>query len=416
MLADLQVQYDTGHIFNGWNVQDIWHKEDQAWLRRTAKYTDSFPPLQECLKGPSPLLKRPAICQDVFWSSDGLSFVTRHDDYGIRQYLIPEVEETSCESLIPFTRMFKSHSIVSSDVHPKYSLYNGVSQFNVILIASKELPLQLYSLESSDQQCLFRFNTDNLNSGDWEVPYTMDWANDDQFLTGSLRNKVSLFDIRRRKPIWISQSTRSRSVSKSIVSCFDQQGSQEFADNRNRVFGTYRNELYFMDCRTQRTSLLHRSLVGSGFIQLLKSVNGHYLFVIKRNSDAIEVLDTRNSYLEVSQLKLPFKVGNQKYKASLTPTNGLTIGTNHGSIINWSSSLVEFGGIDRYTFSESDDAQEICPEFEYKTPYSSSRINIVEQCPTEPDLFITSHSPDKMADDPDKNAASGISIVKLFTT
>lgn len=418
MPAALQVRLGTGHIFNGCDIQNMWYKEDREWSRRTENSSYMFPLLQRSIyaKKPCKWTQRPGICQDIFCSGDGTSFVTRHDDYGIRQYLIPDLKEESDGQLIPFTRTFQSHSIVSSQVHPGYSLYDDDGQFNLILIACRELPLKLYTLQGDGQHVnLRKYNTKNPNSDNWEIPHAIDWANENHFLIGSVRNKVSLFNAEREEPIWVSQTTKGKSVSKLIVSCFDQRGDDHFADYRHRVFGTYRSELYLMDCRMQNTSLLYRSQMGEGFIQLLRSVNGHYLFVVKRNSNVIEVLDTRNSYRKVNQLKLPFKLGNQKHKACLTATNGLTIGTDHGSIINWNSCMVEFGGIDRYSSADTGDINDLDCESEYTTPFDSCRINIVEQFPTEPELFITSHSPDKMKLPPRESIASGISIVRLFT-
>lgn len=399
----------TGDVFDGWNVQKVWYKEDTACLDSIGRpgIDIQTPELPK-----SGHWERPVICQDIFWSRDGSSIAAIHDDYGIRQYLLGSRNCDNDGQLIPFTRMFKGCSIVTSQVHPLYSLYNDAGYYNVILTACKDLPLQMYSLQDPEKYSLNHYDIANSESGNWEIPYAINWHSEDQFLVGSVRNKVCLFDSSRRSPIWTSKSKRCHSTSKSIVSCFDERPHGEFPDNRHRIFGTYKNELYLLDHRMRHPRLLHRSPQGRGYIQILTSVNGHYLYALKRNCNHIDVLDTRQSYLPVNKLQLPFKMGNQKHKASITSSNGLTIGTDDGRIIGWSSSAVEFGAIDRNGPTHGGDYGEKS-DLTINTGFGSSRINIVHQSPTEVGVCALSYSPDKMAYTPDDHASSGIHIMEL---
>lgn len=397
----------TGNVFDGWNVQRVWQKEDEAFFQKTGTN------FQDAAFAQDKNWERPVICQNIFWSRDGSSIVTVHDDYGIRQYMTNF--DGDDDQLVPYTRMFKNRSIVTSQVHPLYSLYNGTDDFNILLTACKDLPLQMYSLQDTGESCLNYYNVINEATGDFEIPYAINWTNEDQFLIGSLKNRVSLFNCHRRSPVWTSRSKRGNSTSKSIVSCFNERPYGEFSSSNHNIFGTYKNELHVLDRRMQYPQFLHWSPQGTGYIQLLESINGHYVYALKRNSDLIEVLDTRDSHRPVNHLQLPFKMGNQKHKASLTGSNGLTIGTDDGKIVGWSSSATEFGVIDRNSLTHDDNDSGVKPELTFDTGLNSSRINIVLQNPTEFGDCAFSYSPDKMAEGSDADASSGVYITELPT-
>ncbi|GAV48116.1 hypothetical protein ZYGR_0I04130 [Zygosaccharomyces rouxii] len=409
MYAELKDGMGTRDVFDGWNVQKVWQKEDEAWINRTQ---NSGMKLQNPAFAQGKNWERPVICQDIFWSRDGSSIVTIHDDYGIRQYVMSL--EGNTDQLVPYSRMFKSQSIVTGRVHPLYSLYNDTEDFNVLLTACKDLPLQMYSLQDTEGPCLNHYNVINNETGNWEIPHAINWSNEDHFLIGSVKNRVSLFSCYRSSPIWTSQSKRGNSTSKSIVSCFSERPYGEFSNAKHTIFGTYKNELHLLDHRTQHPQFLHRSAQGRGYIQLLESFNGHYLYALKRNTNLIDVLDTRESHRPVNQLQLPFTMGNQKHKASITSTNGLTIGTDDGKIVCWSSNAIEFGVIDRNGLTCDNGAGEK-PELTHEMGLNSSRINIVQQSPTDFGVCALSYSPDKMTYRPDVHASSGIYVTELPT-
>lgn len=427
----LETYSSTGNIFNGWNVRRTWEREDQAWEEMESGTSNSsyrFPELGQSvyLYDSTKLLNQPVICRNLFWSSDGTSFVTVHDDYGIRQYLVPEHQEQGDLDirLLPFTRFFKNQSIVTSQVHPRYSLYNDSTSFNVILLASREVPLQLYPLsgdaDTNAAQSLHSFNVNDINNDSFQVPYAINFLNDQHFLVGSVRNRVSLYDITRKQPVWTMQPTKKEcgnSLHKAIVSCFDEQGSQKYSEDQHRMFGTYKSELYRIDTRTGQSQFVYRSpAVGNGFIQILKSANGHYLYILRRNCDVIDILDIRHSCRKVNELKLPFRINSQKFEACLTAAGGLSIGTDRGSVINWSSDMIEFGGIGRDVnpACNNPEVEKISPDCEYALPYVNNKINIIKQSPTESDIYAISYSPDKFADEPTELTQSGIALARHF--
>lgn len=427
----LEVYSSTGNIFYGWNVRNSWKREDQAWQemeRGTSNSSYRFPELGQSvyLDDSTKVLNQPVICRNLFWSNDGTSFVTVHDDYGIRQYLVPEYQQHAGvdSKLLPFTRYFKNQSIVASQVHPKYSLYNDSANFNMILLASRGVPLQLYPLsvdaDTKVARPLQSFDVTDINNDSFQVPYAIDFLDDQNFFVGSVRNRVSLYDITRKEPVWTIQSTKKdcgNSIHKAIVSCFDQQGNQAYSEDQHRMFGTYKSELYRIDTRTTCSQFVYRSpAAGNGFIQILKSANGHYLYILKRNCDIIEILDTRHSCRKVNELKLPFRITSQKFEACLTPSGGLSVGTDHGSVINWNSDLVEFGGISRNAnpACQNPEVKKISPDCEYALPYINSKINIIKQSPAESDIYAISYSPDKFLDEPTDLARSGIAVARHF--
>lgn len=421
----LKVIADTSETFNGWNVRQSWKKEDEKWLElvnQDANSSYSFPKLGQSvyLNDETRSLQKPVICQDVFWASDGTSFVTVHDDYGIRQYLVPEYGANDVrKDLVPFTRVYKNQSIVTSKVHPNYSLFNGSENFNFILLSHRDMPLQLYPLssEANEFTSMRSFDVTNPINERFQVPHAIDFDGVDQFLAGFDRNRVSLYDVDRSEPVWTVQASKRQcgaSFHRQIVSCFDQQDNQQCVEGRTRYFGTYKNELYAVDQRKNDTPLQYRSDSGSGFIQVLRSFNGTYLYGVKRNSSIIDIIDVRQTHQKVNELELPYKIGTQKLKASLSASAGLTIGTGNGSIMNWSSDLVEFGGIERTRARiVNSDVQRLPGEYaqlQPSTSYGSSRVNLVKESPADPSLMVLSFSPDKFCEG-SATAQSGLSLV-----
>lgn len=422
--SEFQVKANTFGTFNGWNLRECWANEDEAWARMVSRDESNgypFPMLRQSiyLEDETRNLHKPIICQDMSWSHDGTSFVTVHDDYGIRQYLVPDTElaEGSVKELIPFTRSFKNQSVVSSRVHPGYSLFNESDASNLILLAMRGVPLQLCPLQSDsgDLQASRSFDVSNFTNGTYHVPHAIDFHGNSHFLAGFERNRICLYDINRSSPLWVGQSTKKEcgsSVHRAIVSCFDKQANAFLPEHSTRVCGTYKNELHMIDIRTLKNQFLHKLKSGRGIIQILKSENGHYLYTLKRNSNLIDILDMRQPSKKLNALKLPFNLGAQKFKASLTAANGLTIGTDYGSVINWPRDLVEFGGNDR-TFVENSQTQKLGADtfgWEFDLPYGNSRINLIEESPVEPGLFLVSYSPDKFAE-PSTSIQSGLGLV-----
>lgn len=407
---------NTKDVFHGCDVPGVWEKEESKWKALVNSTQYPFPklsvsPFQNDRDTTLINLKQPVICQDIQWSADGTSFITFHDDYGIREYLVPEGED---KCLVPFKRFFKTQSIINAKVHPKYSPYSEELNFNVMIVSSKDLPIQLYSLAHSETRhySLFSYDTMNPENERYETTYAIDFLNDTEFVAGSVKNKIAVYDLNRKLPVWTSQFTKKKCgkrFHRAIVSCFDQ--STERHDH-SRYMGTYKNELFKLDTRMQKIELLRTNFASnkdfpSGIIQLLQSVNGHYIYVVKRDSALIDVLDVRQSCCQVNELILPFKIKKQKFKASLNSVHGLIIGDEDGNILKWDSSIVEFGGI--ATSGEPSEGGLVCSEY-CSTGYSS-RVNIVSFNPDDPNVLAMSYSPNKFSED--KEWKSGLSVLTL---
>lgn len=415
-INEMKIICSSKDIFYGKDVQNIWHKEKYAWQSLVTTLDYQFPNLGSSIYEDNNSndmhirMKNPIICQAIEWSYDGTSFVCRHDDFGIRQYLIPEDNGTP---LVPFKRFFRNESIISSKVHPYNSLYNEQGGFELILISSHDLPIQLYSLASEDKDFnpVFSYDVMNQENEKYETPFVMDFDDDIHFFSGSFRNKVSLYDINRRSPIWTSKLTRQgcgKAFHRSIVSCFDQSNDRH---NKNRFMGNYKSEIYRIDSRSPQTSLVFPRLsndTSTGTYQLWQSGNGHYLYVFKRNSSIIDVIDIRKPFSLANQLHIPLKIGRQKFKGTINPLHGLLIGNNHGDIIQWTNDFIEFGGIDP---TSSTSACDYKPFNLLNTPLKS-RINIITHSPSDPNLLSVSYSPDKFDED-DNDSKSAIIVLEL---
>ncbi|CCC71066.1 hypothetical protein NCAS_0G01790 [Naumovozyma castellii] len=350
----------TGAVFDNNDLKTVWELEDSIWAQTTHGVSYTFPELgQSIYKDDEKELQKTIICQDLIWSKDGTSLVTIHNDYGIRQYLIPEEEETEAwenddvKQLIPFTRFFKNQSMVSSKVHPYYSLYNDDPKHNTVLLASRDVPLQLYSVDNSHQGPICNYETMDSNTERYETAYSIDYMTEKEFLVGFMKNRINLYNVNRRNPVWSIQPATSKSKisAKAIVSCFDEVNfNGDGYYSRCRLAGTYKNEIYRIDTRVSPSQdLVYQGdqTHNSGLIQILNSLNGNYVYLIKRNSITIDVLDRRLNFQRVNQLPLPFNMGNHKFKASLSSQLGLIMGTNAGYLIQWDNDTVEFGGVPR---------------------------------------------------------------------
>ncbi|AET40800.1 Swt21p Ecym_6429 [Eremothecium cymbalariae DBVPG len=408
----MSVVTTTEDIFDGRDRVKVWDKECLSWNVMTKSHDYLFPGLES-----SPYAKslttevqnnRPVICQGMRWSMDGISLTTVNDDFGVRQYLIPEGQK----QLVPFQRFFKTHSIISHAIHPNHSLFEKDDNNKVILLSSNDLPIQLYSLNPMREQnkSLVNFRFVNEENDKLLTAYSIDFCSRKHFILGSTRNTIALFDVSRREPLWSSQSTRircGRHAHKTIVSCFDQ--CNERHDNI-RYAGTYKSEFLRVDPRACHISTWKTLKDGNrGIYQILQSDNGHYFYIFKRNSDKITILDLRKSMEVVNELQLPFKVYQQKFYAAYSPYHGLLMGDDSGHLLRWTTDIIEFGGIDRYGRPSSDG---IRPTDVIDLNTGPVRINIVHQNPSDINSLSVSYSPDKFCELNDK-CKSGIMLIKL---
>ena len=449
----------TSDTFNECDVSKVWEREHQKWMARSqldkfAHYT--FPRLEESAYSAefqNGTTFRPTICQELFWSYDGTSLLAVFNDTGIRQYLIPETDSEydiedaerkgknkqdlkshiAVNELVPFRRFFKNKSIVSCEVHPRYSPYNANPDENSILISSRDLPLQLYSLNLATEKGntkgnhqaskpIFSYDTVNEHNEQLLTPFSIQYLNTREFLTGSSRNTVRLYDRTRRQPLWTVNSTRAEcgpsSLNKNIVSCFSELPTGKKCDvitnnsPRYKLCGTYKGEVYLIDTRATRASFscIYRCRArppGGGIYQLLESENEHYIYCIQRRSRVIDILDVRTGFKKINSLGLPFTISQQKFKASISEYYGLTIGTPDGRLLTWSRDTVEFGGLERNA-SNVEHSRPLPPDVELTVShtggesgeekggqYRKPRVNLVSYNPSDLRCVAISYSPDK---------------------
>ena len=456
--------FTTSDTFNGWDVSKVWEREHMRWVARSQldRYADyTFPRLEESVYSKEFQYRppfRPTICQELFWSYDGTSLLAVFNDTGIRQYLIPETNpnydlddtkrkdlnkpclnsHTAMNELVPFRRFFKNKSIVSCEVHPRYSPYNVNPDENSILISSRDLPLQLYSLNLAEEEGtkgnhwvsrpFFSYDTVNEHNEQLLTPFSVQYLNSREFLTGSSRNTVRLYDRTRKQPLWTLSSTKaecgSSSTNKNIVSCFSELPSGKKRDlitntPRYKLCGTYKGEVYLIDTRGTRASFSciyrcrTRGPPGGGIYQLLESENEHYIYCVQRKSKVIDILDVRMGFKKINILGLPFTISQQKFKASISEYYGLTIGTPDGRLLTWSRDIVEFGGLDRNTGNDVKYSRPLPPDMEHTVksvyPHNTEReskeekgrqcrelrVNIVSYNPSDLGCVAISYSPDK---------------------
>ncbi|AMD19422.1 HBR521Cp [Eremothecium sinecaudum] len=412
----MNILASTGDDFYGRGRASIWEKEDNSWYRMMRASDYQYPKLHVPTYNDYAGIANSedcsvVLCQGISWACDGTSLVAVHDDFGIRQYLIPE---GSNMKLAPFHRFFKSQSLLSHAVHPGHSLFEDDDSHKVILVSSHDLPVQMYSLSThnDDQQLksLFNYSTANTANEKFMSVYGISFVDYSQFLTGSARNTICLYDVARTNPIWTSQTTRrvcGKSNHRAIVSCFDEVNERH---DEVRYAGTYKSELIRVDPRTGHIATW-KSLKGTGhgIYQILRSDNGHYLYILQRNSKIISVVDIRYSMSTVNELHLPFKILKQKMWATYSTTYGILVGNEDGRILRWSRDSSEFGGL---TNTGAPDADASTPTLLVDLEMPSCRINNIQQSPKAANTFAVSYTSDKF-DTTDPNPLSGIMLLEL---
>ncbi|CDO93661.1 unnamed protein product [Kluyveromyces dobzhanskii CBS 2104] len=404
----------TLNCYHGSDCNELWSREEKLSQTFTASVEGyEFPKLHRS-RFHGIERHRPVICSQITWSQDGTSICAVFDDFGVRQYLVPEDPMTN--HWVPFTRWFVNSPIVSSVVHPKYSLYETNPLHQTILCASRDLPIRLFSLrsESTNENSLFHYSTVNDENEVFETPYAMTVLDDgNHFMTGSIKNKIAVYDYSRHLPIWQNQWTKQscgKSSHKAIVSCFDE--CSETHDSI-RFAGTYKTEVFRIDIRSSKTSLVCQrdpsDSWSNGIYQVIKSDNGHYLYCVKRNAKEIDVIDTRMLKCRINTLELPYKVGTQKFKASLNYTEGLLIGSYDGEIARWDRDCIEFGGLAPLQTSGNG----IPPTSNILVSNSKARLNCVTTNPVDPSVLAVSTSSDKFADG-DSDFETSIALIRTL--
>ncbi|BAO39190.1 uncharacterized protein YNL187W [Kluyveromyces marxianus] len=419
----VQTIASTQDCYYGLQCNNIWDREENLVKELTETITNyDFPQLHKSYFSDKSR-RSPITCSQLTWSYDGTSICGVFDDLGVRQFLIPE---NKLEGYwVPFTRWFINTPIVCSSILPSYSLYHNDPSKQAILCSSRDLPIRLYSLqpESNNKTSLQHYSTLNEENETFETPYAMAVQDDESgFLTGSVRNRICLYDFNRYHPIWQHQWTKSscgKSSHKAIVSCFDEYNE---CHNHIRYAGTYKTEVLRIDTRIKNFELVSErdpsDSWSNGIYQIIKSDNGHYIYCMKRNAKEIDVLDTRKLGVswKVNTLQLPFKIGKQKFKASLNNSKGLLIGSYSGEVMYWDKDCIEFGGLDRFesfgtgikpmgSFSihgdNSTEKEDAC------------RVNCITTNPLDPKILAVSTSADKFAVEDADNFETSLRLIQI---
>ena len=225
---NFKVVHSTKSTLDGYNVSEVWKREELQRLNLQTIYPDyKWPKLSQSLyKDYEALINKPVTIQDMKWSCDGTSIITISNDTGIRQYLIPEDDndglvtegdDTGINLLTPFVRKFKNKSIVCSEIHPLNSLYDN--DYNFVLLSSREMPIQMYNLnlqneeEGDDDDGLVkkrhsnvRYSYDTMNpiNERYELPFCIKvyLHQRNNIYTGGANNKIKLYDMNRSSPIY----------------------------------------------------------------------------------------------------------------------------------------------------------------------------------------------------------------------
>ncbi|KAH3901484.1 Swt21p SCDLUD_002979 [Saccharomycodes ludwigii] len=431
----------TDSLFYGNSIDKILQKEYYEWYKLTKKYPDyTFPKLSRTTNNAflinrsccDTLQSLPVVCTDAQWCFDGTGTVTFHNDYGVRLYLVPEdggknknknnAKIKAPKILVPFYRWFKPHSIITGVIHPKLSLYvdsenNNTHTNKLVILSHKNLPLQLHKINYCEEEritSLFNYSTENPTNEKYETVYSLSFISDFQFLSGSVKDKIALYDLNYKDPI-VTWKPNNHNISKStIVTCFSDYDDYHIKEQRMNnavLFGDNKNRIYRIDLRSkqnnnQSTDLVYSDALnhGNGISQILSSANGHYQYILKRKSNKIDVLDLRGG-INVNYVINSFQISpnepcmgkSYKVRGCINNKYGLLIGSNYRKVIynNWNHDFIEFGGIDRdgNVHSYTEDNLETIINYHENVSEGDVMTNIVKSNPIDPDQLFISYTP-----------------------
>lgn len=398
---NLKVSHSTQATFQQNDVSKVWNREDMQWKAMQDKFPDyKFPHLEhsqfsECNDG----VNKPVVIQDMKWSCDGTSITTISNDTGIRQYLIPE--ETDDKNgfnegehgtlLTPFIRKYKNRSIVCSEIHPLNSMYD--EKYNFTLLSSRDMPIQMYNLSSENAgSSNVRYTYDIMNplNEKFEVPYSIKiFPNqNDIFYTGASGNKIKIYDMNRSSPINEYYCRRGRG-SKSIISCFEDRSNNYVMNDKVMMWANYKNEIGHLDTRcdpkdprTMRSKHTIPRQFGDGIYQMIRSDNDHYLYVLLRQANKIQIFDQRGTFEPINTLMLPFKMGYQKHLAIIDEDRGMVLGSDQGRLLNWDKSLIGSGGVIKGEADSDNEAEVTIMKSKGSLTNKNAKIHIVSRNPS----------------------------------
>ncbi|ODQ79560.1 hypothetical protein BABINDRAFT_161945 [Babjeviella inositovora NRRL Y-12698] len=290
---------------------------------------------------------QPNIPRHLQWSHDGSSFVTVNEDFGCRLYVVPSDVLSATpvpKELVPFSRMFQPYPIIAHSVNPEFSLYNPEETMacNSMLVSMKNLPIRMLDLIPGDARnlvALYKF--EDLLNDRFFTTYSLAHYDETTFFAGSV-NKVAAFDVtRQHEPAYVTSLTGCHKM--GIVSTIVP------SPELGRVYiGSYNGKVSIVDVGSalpvlSKAMSLEDSGSGcgperEGVTQILESQNGKYLFVVRRNTNTISILDLRMDLELVgslTKLELPSlkPTSNQKMYADLLPqSQGLLTGDVYGNV------------------------------------------------------------------------------------
>ncbi|CAL9733061.1 protein Swt21p [Monosporozyma unispora] len=401
--SSLRVSHSTLSTFQQVDVDEVWKQEDSQWRSVQDKFPDyQFPKLEHSLyEKCKEVINKPVVIQDIKWSRDGTSITTVSNDTGIRQYLIPEENTqenivndvtTGSKLLTPFIRKFKNRSIVCSETHPLNSMYD--EKYNFVLLSSRDMPIQMYDLspqETGSSSIRFSYEIMNPLNEKLEVPYSIKiFPNQNEtFYTGGNGNKIKVYDMSRSFCVNEYYSRRGKG-SKSIISCFDDRSTNYVMNDKVLIWANYKNEVGQLDIRcapndtrAMRSRYTIPRASGDGIYQMLRSDNDHYLYVLLRKSNKIQIFDHRGTLDPINSLTLPFKIGYQKQKAIIDEDQGFLLGSDKGTLLTWDKSLIEAGGVCKSGSNDNENSEysTITLKGMFNVQGNNTRIHLVSRNP-----------------------------------
>ncbi|ODV96716.1 hypothetical protein PACTADRAFT_32213 [Pachysolen tannophilus NRRL Y-2460] len=290
----------------------------------------------------------------MHWSYDGTSFISVHEDFGIRLFLLPpdildrqdKIEKNN--QLVPFLRIYQNMPILSYSPNSLFSLYgaeNEVRENNNILVSLRGVPLRLVDLSPKEEEekeekssLISQYYFKDIMHDKFLDTTALNFLKNGKFLAGSTNN-IALFDINRSIPIWHKIFKKT-----GIISCLEKSKSNSLIGDCI-FFGSYiKNQINILDTRSRETVMKSNLFKqGNGIQQIIESNNGRFLYSIARSKDDIDILDLRMNLMKVGTLtnwkQSCLENKNQKKFVDILPNSqGIIAGSNNGEVKIWENS------------------------------------------------------------------------------
>jgi len=257
--------------------------------------------------------------REARFSNDGTTIITQNEDQCLRTFILPEdlLEASSdAKQLSPYNVIKSPTNIQAYAIYPNFSLSDVAT--TVALSSTRDLPIRLVNVLYEDHvQATYPLIHPQTEA--YIAPSSIAWTRDGtHFVTGSM-NLLSCFDssVSGAGSILEHRTASSRSEKRQAVTprtrtCVGQISALSINCDGMLAAGTLRGEiaLYSNEGAGECTTAFsvdsadsdEKQISGDGVTQLAWSLCGTYLFVAERQSDVLQVFDTRNTHRRVSYL------------------------------------------------------------------------------------------------------------------